>query len=85
MGGVNYLTVFLRNLTQPIKKELVDELNKLQTQESGKYDHFESSIDPLKHPILPIDMYLDVEKQREFEHQVAQGNTRPQIQNYATG
>ena len=29
MGGVNYLNIFLKNLTQPVKKELVDELNKL--------------------------------------------------------
>lgn len=28
--------------------------------------HFESCVDPLKFPILPIDMYIDVEKQRTF-------------------
>ena len=26
MGGINYLTIFLQNLTTPIKKELTDEL-----------------------------------------------------------
>ena len=45
-------------------------------QEPGSYAHFESVLDPLKHPILPIDMYLDVEKQRELEYQIAQTNNR---------
>jgi hypothetical protein len=67
MGGINYLTIFLQNLTTPIKKELTEELAKLSKQEQGSYSHFESCQDPLKHPILPIDMYLDVEKQREYE------------------
>ena len=62
MGGINYLTIFLRNLTMPIKKDLADELHNLKKQEHGSYSHFESCQDPLKHPILPIDMYLDVEK-----------------------
>ena len=30
-GGVNYLTIFLNNLTQPIKRDPLDELKKLQT------------------------------------------------------
>jgi hypothetical protein len=62
MGGINYLTIFLQNLTTPIKKELTEELAKLSKQIHGTYNHFESCQDPLKHPILPIDMYLDVEK-----------------------
>ena len=63
-GGVNYLQIFLTHLTQPIKQDLVGILKKLQTQDLGTYAHFETCIDPLKYPILPIDMYLDVEKQR---------------------
>jgi hypothetical protein len=30
----------------------------------------------LKHAILPIDLYLDIERQREFEYQMANKNTR---------
>lgn len=67
LGGINYLVIFLRNLTQPIKRSLVDQLKQYRTQEQGSYEHFESVQDPLKHPILPIDIYLDVEKHREYE------------------
>mmetsp|Transcript_41473 Transcript_41473/g.63282 ORF Transcript_41473/g.63282 Transcript_41473/m.63282 type:complete len:265 (+) Transcript_41473:3233-4027(+) len=66
--GINYLTLFLKNLTQPIQRDLLLELKSLAKQETGMYQHFESCLDPLKHPILPIDMYLDIEKQREFEY-----------------
>jgi hypothetical protein len=37
MGGINYLTIFLQNLTTPIKKDLADELNSLKKQEHGSY------------------------------------------------
>ena len=67
-GGVNYLTVFLANLTHPMRRDLLDELRKLQTQDLGSYSHFESCLDPLKFPILPIDMYLDVEKRRQYTY-----------------
>lgn len=30
-GGVNYLLIFLNNLTQPIRKDPLEELRKLQT------------------------------------------------------
>lgn len=32
------------------------------------YAHFESCQNPLSHLILPIDLYLDIEKQRESEY-----------------
>ena len=63
-GGVNYLALFLTSLTQPQRREVLEELRKMQTQELGSYSHFESCLDPLQFAILPIDMYLDVEKQR---------------------
>ena len=47
-----------------MRRDLLDEMRKLQTQDLGSYSHFESCLDPLKFPILPIDMYLDVEKHR---------------------
>ena len=40
--GINYLVIFLRNLTQPIKRELSDVLKQYQTQAQGSYAHFES-------------------------------------------
>ena len=60
------MQIFLTHLTQPIKQDLVAILKRLSTQDLGTYAHFETCIDPLKFPILPIDMYLDVEKQRQF-------------------
>ena len=62
LGGINYLIIFLKNLTNPIKKNLNEILQQLQKQEHGSYAHFESVQDPLRHPIIPIDVYLDVEK-----------------------
>jgi hypothetical protein len=42
--------------------------------------------DPLKHPILPIDIYLDVEKHREFEFQMSKGKPlASNIKNYISG
>ena len=73
LGGINYLVIFLKNLTQPIKRSLPEVLKQYQQKpEGGSYAHFESVQDPLAHPILPIDIYLDVEKHREFEFQALQ-------------
>lgn len=41
----------------------------LQTSEIGSYDHFETTMDLNSFPILPIDLYLDIERQRE-ENQI---------------
>ena len=57
-------------LTKPVKRDFIDELKKLQTQDLGSYGHFESCVAPLKNPILPVDMYLDVEKSRQFTYPV---------------
>jgi len=38
-------------------------------EEGGSYAHFESCADPLKYPILLIDIYIHIEKQRELEYQ----------------
>lgn len=48
----------------------------MQTQELGSYSHFESCLDPLQYAILPIDMYLDVEKQRQFTYQLTHQEER---------
>jgi hypothetical protein len=44
-----------------MKNEL-DTLNQLQTSEIGSYEHFETTMDPSANPILPIDLYLDIER-----------------------
>lgn len=43
-------------------------LNHLQTSEIGSYEHFETAMDIASHPILPVDLYLDIERQREEQH-----------------
>jgi hypothetical protein len=37
----------------------------LQTSEIGSYDHFETAQDSAAHPILPVDLYLEIERMRE--------------------
>lgn len=80
LGGINYLVIFLKNLTTPIKRDLVEQLRIYANQRPGAYEHFESVIDPLKYPILPIDAYLDVEKHREYEFQLAQRHDKAKAQ-----
>lgn len=37
----------------------------MQKSELGSYTHFETSLDWSKHPIVSIDLYLEIEKARE--------------------
>lgn len=64
----NYHRQFLQVLTNPIKRGQLDLLNQLQTSEIGSYEHFETAMDVNAHPILPVDLYLDIERQREEQH-----------------
>ena len=61
----NYHVQFLKQLTQPIQKSSADTLQTLQTSEIGSYKHFETTQDLQKHPIIPVNLYLDIEKARE--------------------
>ena len=61
----NYHIQFLKQLTQPIQKESTVTLQNLQTSEIGSYKHFETTQDLSKHPIIPVDLYLEIEKARE--------------------
>lgn len=61
----NYHRQFLQVLTMPIKKNELELLNMLQTSEIGSYEHFETAMDLNSYPILPIDLYLDIERLRE--------------------
>ncbi len=56
---------FLETLTIPLQRNNLDLLNSLQTSEIGSYEHFETSMDPNHYPILPVELYLDIERQRE--------------------
>jgi hypothetical protein len=40
-------------------------LQNLQTSEIGSYKHFETTQDLQKYPIIPVDLYLEIEKARE--------------------
>ena len=61
----NYHVQFLKQLTQPIQKSSADTLQTLQTSEIGSYKHFETTQDLQKYPIIPVNLYLDIEKARE--------------------
>lgn len=46
----------------------------MQKSELGTYTHFETTLDASKCPIVSVDLYLDVEKQREENMLVRQRN-----------
>lgn len=61
----NYHIQFLKQLTQPIQKSPNEVLQLLQTSEIGSYKHFETTQDLQKYPIIPVNLYLEIEKARE--------------------
>lgn len=61
----NFHIQFLKCLTQPIQRSPADALAQMQQQELGSYAHYESTFDLRQHPIVSVDFYLEVEKQRE--------------------
>lgn len=62
LADPNFHRQFLQVLTVPIKRSQLDVLNQLQTSEIGSYEHFETAMDIASHPILPVDLYLDIER-----------------------
>lgn len=56
---------FLKALTQPIVRNKLTLLKSLKHQEGPSYAHFETSFNVQKFPILPVDLYLEVERQRD--------------------
>ena len=40
-------------------------LTSLQGEKGPSYAHFETSFDVQKFPIIPVDLYLEVERQRD--------------------
>lgn len=61
----NFHIQFLKLLTQPILRPAIETLTQMQTSELGSYSHFETTLDVSKHPIVPVDLYLEIEKARE--------------------
>lgn len=61
----NFHIQFLKLLTQPIQRPPLDALSQMQTSELGSYIHFETTLDVSKYPIVPVDLYLEIEKARE--------------------
>lgn len=54
---------FIDNLLTPISRNPLEMLHLLQNSDLGSYDHFENI--GLRQPVLSLDTYLDLEKQRE--------------------
>lgn len=61
----NYHIQFLKLLTQPIQRPPLDLLELMQKSELGNYQHFETTFEQSKYPILSVDLYLEIEKARE--------------------
>jgi len=55
----------LKRLTQPILRPASDTLELMQKSELGNYMHFETTLDASKHPIVSVELYLEIEKARE--------------------
>ena len=45
----------------------------MQKSELGSYKHFETTLDASKHPIVSVDLYLEIEKAREESMQARKG------------
>jgi hypothetical protein len=56
---------FLQSLTQPIVRESLDVLKLFSSSDNASYSHFETSFNVSKFPIIPVDLYLEVERQRD--------------------
>lgn len=76
----NFHVQFLKMLTQPITKNSKDILKLLQTQEIGSYQHFETAMEIQKFPIIPVDLYLQIEKAREEALLARRGPPEPHVQ-----
>jgi len=54
---------FIDNLLEPVRRNPIDLLQLLQNSDLGSYEHFENV--SLKQPVLSLDLYLDIERNRE--------------------
>ena len=54
---------FIDSLLEPVRKSPLDMLSLLQNSDLGSYEHFENLA--LKQPVLNLDLYLEIERQRD--------------------
>jgi hypothetical protein len=54
---------FIDNLLEPVRRNPIDMLQLLQNSDLGSYEHFENI--SLKQPVLNLDLYLDIERNKE--------------------
>ena len=54
---------FIDNLLEPVRRNPLDMLQLLQNSDLGSYEHFENIA--LKQPVLNLDLYLDIERNKE--------------------
>lgn len=54
---------FIDNLLEPVRKNPIEMLQLLQNSDLGSYEHFENV--SLKQPVLNLDLYLDIERNKE--------------------
>lgn len=68
---------FLKLLTQPIQRPPIDALELMQKSELGSYQHFETTLDMNKHPIVSREVYREVEHLRERQMRAHQATADP--------
>lgn len=73
---------FIDNLLEPVRKNPIDMLQLLQNSDLGSYEHFENVA--LKQPVLNLDLYLDIERDKEEKRLTEQAN-RNMLKDAQTG
>lgn len=63
---------FIDNLLEPVRRNPIDMLQLLQNSDLGSYEHFENIA--LKQPVLNLDLYLDIERNKEERRLTEQTN-----------
>ena len=65
---------FIDNLLEPVRRNPIEMLQLLQNSDLGSYEHFENVA--LKQPVLNLDLYLDIERNKEEKRLTDQANKR---------
>ena len=65
---------FIDNLLEPVRRNPIDMLQLLQNSDLGSYEHFENIA--LKQPVLNLDLYLDIERNKEEKRLTDQTNKK---------
>ena len=62
-SGIENEGGFVESILEPVRKDPLDTLQLLQNSDLGSYEHFENV--SLRQPVLSLDLYLDIERQKE--------------------